>query len=100
MASFSASLQSLLFTCLSVSSSSVTSVRLIILDILSSGISSEVTLITSRISSAETDAKVQFTEQYRANKADLMLVHENNCLKRIVCEIDGLERDHVRQHVK
>jgi len=43
----------------------VTSARLIILEILLSGTSSEVTLITSRTSSAETDAKVCVTRHNR-----------------------------------
>ena len=81
MNSFSASLQLLLSTVLSVSSSSDTWARLIIFKILSSGTSSEVTLITSRTSSAETDAKLQVTKPNRGNRADLRLVHENKCLK-------------------
>ena len=90
--SFSASLQLLLSTVLSVSSSSDTWARLIIFKILSSGISSEVTLITSRTSSAETDAKLQVTRTYYGNRLDLSLVHENNCLKRIIFYIEPLKK--------
>ena len=87
MASFCASLQLLLSTWVSVSSSRVTSARFIILTILLSGISCEVMLIVSRTSSAETDAKVCVTKQHNGNKADLSLVHKNNCLEWIILEI-------------